>query len=118
MGTPILVVTAFALAAAPAAGGQPGNGSPAQPGIQAQVEAPTQVAPRMQDAPGPTAPPLAAPTTAPVPAPLPRYNSPLNDYRPYRVDEPLLPWRDANDAVGRLGGHMGHLTPSSQGGER
>jgi hypothetical protein len=49
---------------------------------------------------------------------LPVYRSALNGYRPYRADEPLRPWRDANDEVGRLGGHMGHLTPSSNGGER
>jgi hypothetical protein len=49
---------------------------------------------------------------------LPVYRSALNGYRPYRADEPLRPWRDANDEVGRLSGHMGHLTPSSNGGER
>lgn len=49
---------------------------------------------------------------------LPAYRSPLDAYRPYRVDEPLRAWKDANEEVGRLGGHMGHLTPSSNGGER
>ena len=59
----------------------------------------------------------AAPTAAaPMPGTLPRYRSPLDDYRPYRVDEPLLPWREANDAVGGLGGHMGHLERPAHGG--
>ena len=52
------------------------------------------------------------------PQALPVYRSPLREYRAYRVDEPLRPWTDANDEAGRLGGHMGHLTPSSEGGER
>ena len=49
---------------------------------------------------------------------LPLYRSPLREYRAYRVDEPLRPWTDANDEAGRLEGHMGHLTPSPEGGER
>ena len=47
---------------------------------------------------------------------LPAYRSPLSEYRPYRVDEPLRPWKDANAEVGRLGGHMGHLDPPAGGG--
>ena len=47
---------------------------------------------------------------------LPAYRSPLSEYRPYRVDEPLRPWKDANAEVGRLGGHMGHLDPPAVGG--
>lgn len=66
---------------------------------------------------------LAAPQSGsvseqPKPQPLPVYRSPLNEYRPYRVDEPLRSWKDANDEARRLGGHMGHLAPSSKGGER
>ena len=49
---------------------------------------------------------------------LPVYHSPLSEYRPYRVDEPLRPWKDANDEVGRLGGHMGHLAHPAGGGAR
>lgn len=60
----------------------------------------------------------APPSEQPKPQVLPVYRSPLNDYRPYRVDEPLRSWKDANDEAGRLGGHMGHLTPSAEGGER
>ncbi|NLF53915.1 MAG: hydrolase [Thauera phenolivorans] len=50
--------------------------------------------------------------------PLPPYRSSLDAYRPYRADEPLRAWKEANDEVGRLGGHMGHLTPAAKGGER
>ena len=60
----------------------------------------------------------AAAGAQPAAQALPVYRSPLGDYRPYRVDEPLRAWKDANDEVGRLGGHMGHLTPSAEGGER
>ncbi|KIN89256.1 hydrolase [Thauera sp. SWB20] len=60
----------------------------------------------------------AAASGQPKPQALPVYRSPLNDYRPYRVDQPLRSWRDANDEAGRLGGHMGHLAPSAEGGER
>jgi hypothetical protein len=49
---------------------------------------------------------------------LPGYRSALNEYRPYDLDEPLHSWKDANDEVGRLGGHMGHLMPSAEGGGR
>lgn len=28
-------------------------------------------------------------------------------YRPYRVDEPLVGWREANDLVLQIGGHVG-----------
>lgn len=101
MGAAFLVATALGLAAAPAAGGQVGSGSPA-PDAQRPAATP------------PAATPPGAPTAAPVP--LPRYRSPLDDYRPYRVDEPLLPWREANDAVGGLGGHMGHLDRPAHGG--
>ena len=71
----------------------------------------------------PADPALGATQTAPAseqpqPQPLPVYRSPLNEYRPYRVDEPLRSWKDANDEARRLGGHMGHLAPSSKGGER
>lgn len=96
-----LVVTALGLAAAPAVGQQAGSGSPA-PDAQSPAGNP------------PAATPPGAPTSAPVP--VPRYRSPLDDYRPYRVDEPLLPWREANDAVGGLGGHMGHLERPAHGG--
>ena len=37
----------------------------------------------------------------------------LAGYRRFRADEPLLDWRLANDEVGRLGGHAGHLPADS-----
>jgi len=42
------------------------------------------------------------------PPPAPAYVSAFEGYRPL-IDEPMRPWRDANDEVGRLGGHMGHV---------
>jgi hypothetical protein len=38
----------------------------------------------------------------------PPYRSAYDGYRPY-VDEPLAPWREVNDTVGRVGGHVGVL---------
>lgn len=82
-------------------------------GVQAESSSPSS----------PADPALGATQSVPPserskPQVLPLYRSPLNDYRPYRVDEPLRSWRDANDEAGRLGGHMGHLTPSAEGGGR
>lgn len=42
------------------------------------------------------------------PPPVPAYGSAFAGYRPL-VDEPMRPWRDANDEMGRLAGHMGHI---------
>ena len=39
-------------------------------------------------------------------APPPARASAYEGYRPYR-DEPLAPWREVNDEVGRVGGHSG-----------
>ncbi|MFN3593785.1 MAG: hypothetical protein ACK4TK_03755 [Thiobacillaceae bacterium] len=41
------------------------------------------------------------------------YRSVLADYVPYREAE-MADWRMANDTVGRLGGHMGHVEPQAQ----
>lgn len=38
----------------------------------------------------------------------PAHESVLRDYRPY-TDPEVGRWRQRNDEVGRLGGHMGHL---------
>jgi hypothetical protein len=46
-----------------------------------------------------------APRAAAVAAP-PVYRSAFEGYRPY-VEEPLAPWREVNDTVGRVGGHVG-----------
>ena len=82
-------------------------------GVQAESSSPSS----------PAHPALGATQSAPPseqskPQVLPVYRSPLNEYRSYRVDEPLRSWKDANDEVGRLGGHMGHLMPSSEERER
>lgn len=37
----------------------------------------------------------------------PAYRSAFAGYRNFK-DEPVGSWREANDAMGRLGGHMGH----------
>lgn len=51
-----------------------------------------------------TAQPLPAPASAPAPADavLP-FRSVSEDYQPYS-DQKLIPWREANDNVGRIGG--------------
>lgn len=53
------------------------------------------------------APPGPAPTV--VEQATARGQSGLAGYRRFRADEPLIDWRQANDEVGRLGGHAGHL---------
>lgn len=40
--------------------------------------------------------------------PLPPYRSTYEGYRPY-AEEPAAPWREVNDVVGRIGGHVGVL---------
>lgn len=42
------------------------------------------------------------------------YRSAFDGYEGWR-DGPKASWRDANDAVGRLGGHMGHLEEAPAG---
>ena len=49
---------------------------------------------------------------------IPPYRSALDAYRPYRADEPLRDWREVNEEIGRLGGHMGHLESRPQGQPR
>lgn len=44
-------------------------------------------------------------------APARAYESGFKDYRPY-VDPVLARWRDANDEMGRLNGHVGHVPGS------
>ena len=39
------------------------------------------------------------------------YESAFKDYRPY-VDPDVARWREANEAMGRLGGHVGHVPGS------
>ena len=40
-------------------------------------------------------------------APAPAYESAFKDYRPY-IDPDIARWREVNDEVGRLKGHVGH----------
>ena len=44
-------------------------------------------------------------------APTPLYESAFRDYRPY-VDPEIARWRDVNGNVGRLNGHVGHVSPA------
>ena len=41
-------------------------------------------------------------------APAPSYESAFKDYRPY-VDPEIARWREVNQEVGQLNGHMGHV---------
>jgi hypothetical protein len=45
-------------------------------------------------------------------APLRPYESAFKGYRPY-VDPEVARWRDANEEMGRLGGHLGHVPRES-----
>lgn len=51
------------------------------------------------------------PSVAAKPAAAVVYESAFAGYRPF-VDPDTLPWRDVNDEMHRLGGHVGHV-PSS-----
>jgi len=55
----------------------------------------------------PARPDRAEPKSA---APTPSYESAFKDYRPY-VDPEIASWRQVNDEVGRLKGHVGHVPP-------
>jgi hypothetical protein len=46
------------------------------------------------------------PREAQAKVPPPVYRSAFEDYRPYREPE-LASWRETNDAVARIGGHVG-----------
>lgn len=52
---------------------------------------------------------------AAIPA-RPGHDSAFKDYRPY-TDAPAANWRGANEEVGRLGGHLGHV-PRAPGNGR
>src|SRR5687768_280130 len=47
-----------------------------------------------------------------APAPSVVYESAFKSYRPY-VDPEIARWRQVNDEVGRLKGHVGHVPPQS-----
>lgn len=44
--------------------------------------------------------------------PVRPYESPFKDYRPY-TDPEVGRWRQSNEEMGRLGGHMGHVPRES-----
>ena len=44
-------------------------------------------------------------------APSRPYESAFKDYRPY-VDPEIARWRESNEEMGRLGGHVGHVPGS------
>lgn len=64
-------------------------------------------------------PALAAPPPAPdqaeAPVPTLEYASAFSGYSSSRQTE-LADWRGVNDAVGKLGGHMGHMPPTTPSG--
>ncbi len=60
--------------------------------------------------------PRGDPTDPEAPAPVFHYESVFSGYRGFR-EEPLAPWRDVNDEVARVGGHIGIMrgTPAGHG---
>jgi len=52
-----------------------------------------------------------------APVPAPQYQSTFEGYRGFR-ETPLAPWRDVNDEVARVGGHIGILRGQSGGREQ
>lgn len=62
----------------------------------------------------------ADPSDPAAAAPTMRYRSAFDGYERWR-DGDKAPWRDTNEAVGRMGGHMGHMEhapPEAQGGDQ
>ncbi len=58
---------------------------------------------------GPVRPDPSEPKAA---ARAPTYESAFKDYRPY-VDPEIARWREVNQEVGRLNGHVGHVPQQS-----
>ena len=59
--------------------------------------------------------PRPEPTEPAAPVPAFRYESGFDGYRGFR-DEPLAPWRELNDDVARIGGHVG-IVRGAHGGQ-
>jgi len=59
------------------------------------------------------------PSDPSVPGPAFRYESAFESYQPFQGRKPVS-WKDANEEMGRLGGHAGHASPAapSQGADR
>ena len=51
------------------------------------------------------------PADAKTSVPARPYESAFKDYRPY-ADAEVVRWREINEEMGRLGGHVGHLPKS------
>jgi len=54
------------------------------------------------------------PAVAARPSSAPEYDSAFRSYRPY-VDPDVSRWRENNQEMGRLGGHVGHVPGSVPG---
>jgi hypothetical protein len=55
-----------------------------------------------------------SPADPAVPVPAVRHESAFTGYRGFR-EEPLAPWRDANDEAARAGGHAGIMGGAHRG---
>lgn len=55
-------------------------------------------------------------SSAPSPASVPAFRSALEDYQPFS-DEKLVPWREANDNVGRIGGWRVYAREAQEGAD-
>jgi len=53
--------------------------------------------------------PRSGPADPAAPAPAFQYDSAFSNYRGFR-EAPLAPWRDVNDEVARVGGHIGIIS--------
>jgi len=61
--------------------------------------------------------PRSGPADPAAPASAFHYDSAFSNYRGFR-ESPLAPWRDVNDEVARVGGHVGILRSQSGGREQ
>ncbi|MGQ0656270.1 MAG: hypothetical protein ACT4P4_29110 [Betaproteobacteria bacterium] len=52
-----------------------------------------------------------------APVPPVQYRSALSDYKPFREPE-VVNWREVNDEVKGLGGHMGHAVKPKPGAKQ
>jgi hypothetical protein len=103
LGAAVLLFSSAAFAQTSGHSGH-GNAGAAQPRPAPRAE-PEQPAPQGAKKPATTSPAFAG-------------------YRPYRADEPLVGWREANDLVLQIGGHVGIMkgaagkeeTPGAHGG--
>jgi hypothetical protein len=59
----------------------------------------------------------ANPASPDAVAPAVNYDSAFAGYTPYRDEKPA-PWRDVNDEVGRVGGHIGIIGGAGHAGHK